>query len=34
MAKARKYGYVKPVKRIYNPIRWVPKGKTRKKGGR
>ena len=24
MANARKYGYFKPVKKIRNPIRWVP----------
>ena len=29
MANTRKYGYVKPIKRNVNPIRWVPKGKPR-----
>lgn len=31
MANIRKYGYVKPVKKNVNPIRWVPKPK-RKEG--
>ena len=29
MANVRKYGYMRPVKRIYNPIRWTPKRKNR-----
>lgn len=33
MANVRKYGYVKPVKKMNNPIRWSPKRRPRKKGG-
>ena len=29
MANVRKYGLMRPVKRIYNPIRWTPKRKNR-----
>lgn len=31
MANVRKYGYMRPVKKIYNPIRWTPRLKPRKR---